>query len=190
MKWKHWSFNSWCSDLKSLIRKKWSKIRLCIMHGRAYTQVNTVKFLFTWILSGSCLTRSYRVWILYTLPASWRKWQDSRRIFMTGFQLDLLFRSASVDPSRSSQTWLNGLSLFLSVSKFQNFFVRYSLFDSVLYYFFTLTSRKSEWKLKLAFYSVNCLQNCLFLVNYENSYRSTFGGKMWHEAASIARLFS
>ena len=35
-------------------------------------------------------------------------------IFLTGFQLHLLFRSASVDPSRSSQNWLTGLFLSLS----------------------------------------------------------------------------
>ena len=39
-------------------------------------------------------------------------------IFLTGFQLSLLFRSASVDPSRPSQNWLAGF--FLSLSRVTN----------------------------------------------------------------------
>ena len=38
-------------------------------------------------------------------------------IFLTGFQLSMLFRSASVDPSQSSQNWLTGMFLSLSVTK-------------------------------------------------------------------------
>ena len=38
-------------------------------------------------------------------------------------------------------------------NKFLNYFVRYILFDFVLHYFSTSTSKKSEWKLKLGLYS-------------------------------------
>ena len=37
-------------------------------------------------------------------------------IFLTGFHLSMLFRSASVDPSQSSQNWLTGMFLSLSVT--------------------------------------------------------------------------
>ena len=44
-------------------------------------------------------------------------------IFLTGFQLSLLFRGVSVDPSQSSHYWLTGL-IFVSLSyRFLNFFV-------------------------------------------------------------------
>ena len=88
--------------------------------------------------------------------------------------IDLLFRSATVDlASHADVVWiLLGLRKLQRVKRLVFVYLSLQipklllicLFDFCLYHFFTLTSRKSEWKLKLGFYSVNPLQNCFFLV--------------------------